>query len=146
MKPYRLSLFDVGFWLLIATAVGFAIAVLISAVMLIGCAEDVVPSGGESVCLRYAKTFGAKECGVVYQFPIPAQTPSGYIEFCIPGRDGLLEQAEDLYGPSKPSPRFDKYTQGLYKPPCAYQCPSKEGCNAYVDSTRNPDLGGCFCP
>jgi hypothetical protein len=120
-------------------------ATIVLAIVLAGCLENAVPSGDTSACERYADKFGAEECGIVYQFPKPAWTPSGYTEFCIPSRDGLLELAESMFGPAQESPRFDKYTQGVKDPPCAFQCPRAGGCNAYIDENP-PKLGGCFCP
>jgi hypothetical protein len=115
------------------------------ALVFMACVEDVVPSGDDGVCARIKAQFNVDECGVVYEFKRPANTPSGWTEFCIPSRDGLLDLAESVYGPGEPSPRFDEYTRGFVDPPCAYQCPSKTGCNCYRD-TDPQRTGGCFCP
>jgi hypothetical protein len=113
------------------------------ALVFMACVEDVVPSGDDGVCARIKAQFHVDECGVVYEFKRPANTPSGWTEFCVPSR--LLADAENMYGPAEPSPRFETYTQGLVDPPCAYQCPSKTGCNAFRD-TDPQRTGGCYCP
>lgn len=115
--------------------IGVACAVLLK--FMTGCVDPPVPTGDTSACERYAAQFGADECGVVYQFSEPAKTPSGFVELCVPDRDGLLVQAQRMFGRAEPSPRFDKYTGGRIDPPCAYQCPAARGCNSY---------SGCFCP
>lgn len=101
---------------------------------------DAIPPGDDGACARIKAHFGVDECGTVYQFLIPAQTPSGFTEFCVPGR--LLDEAEYHYGPAEPTPRF--HTFGVAVADCAYQCPSAVGCNSYRDEYTG--LGGCFCP
>lgn len=113
------------------------------ALLFVACVDAIEPGGNDGVCARIKAQFDVDECGVVYEFKRPANTPSGWTEFCVPGR--LLSLAESMYGPGEPSPRFDEYTQGLYEPPCAYACPSANGCNAYRD-TDPQHTGGCFCP
>lgn len=126
---------DLAVGVVASLVAGFATAVLLAYVT--GCAEHVVPSGDTDACERYASQFGADECGVVYEFSQPAKTPSGHVELCVPDRDGLLVQAQRVFGRAEPSPRFDQYTRGFVEPPCAYQCPGARGCNSY---------SGCFCP
>lgn len=112
------------------------------ALVVAACVDTLEPSGSDGVCARIKAQFGVDECGVVYEFKRPANTPSGWTEFCVPGR--LLADAESMYGHAEPSPRFNTYTRGFVDPPCAYQCPSAHGCNAYRDEVTG--LGGCFCP